>query len=384
MTPKSFACVAAIVFALGLGCHRSRHSELPAALADAGNGEVRDSEDMVIEQMLSEFVADYVDIEGSPGRAVGLVIGVATPSNRYLAGFGATELGGQIAPSENALFDIASVTKVYTGYLLSKALARGVVTLDDVLDSSYEMAPSEQSIRLLDLVTHTSGLPNYPDNAEPMGPFNPMAGYSDSMLAAFLNSYAITTAPGSSYLYSNLGAGILGDMLVSNSGAKNYHALVQRDIAEPYGLHDTGVQLDAAQQERKLQGFRIGLPAPAIDIGAPLQGGGALRSSANEVLRFFEGALTPEDPAWAAVITPRRPSPNGQNAYTGFMLNIENPEGDTIYSKNGGAPGFTSQIMFSLDPPAVVVILANTAKTQGLYDLARDVLAEAQSMAEFQ
>jgi len=118
----------------------------------------------------------------------------------------------------------------------------------------------------------------------------------------------------------------------------------------------------------------------ALDIGQPLHGGGALHATAADVLTFFGGAVFEDDPAWELVMTPQRPSPNGVDASTGFLLNIEPGEERTIYSKNGGAPGFSSQVVFTEDPPTVVIVLSNTKDTQGLSDVGRTVITEMDAL----
>ncbi len=327
--------------------------------------------------ILETATANHVDPDGAPGKAVGLVVGVANLETRYVAGFGATALGGRTPPSADAIFDIGSVTKVYTGYLLARGIADGDVELTDVLEDTFGPdVPTfrGQSLSLLDLATHTSGLPNYPDNMPNAGPVNPASGYTLPLLLEFLAGHTPSVAPGLQYEYSNLGSGILGQVLVSATGNASYDSLVDVEIAQPYALVDTRVELDAAQQLRKLQGHAQGSPAPAVDIGAPLQGGGSLQSTGDEVLRFFEGALDGTDPAWEMVMVPRRPSPLGTNAFTGLLLNIEDPRGDAWLSKSGGTPGFSSQVVMRTDPPAVVVLLSNTHGTEGLHSLGISIL----------
>lgn len=339
------------------------------------------------ETMLELVTQPHVDSSGAPGKAIGLVVGIATPRRRYVTGFGATTLGGTERPSSDAIFELASVTKVYTGYLLARGITNAEVQLSDSLEITFgPNAPTYfgQSIELLDLATHTSRLPNYPDNLPNPGPVNPAAGYTLAMLESFLSNHSLSGPPGIGYLYSNLGSGVLGHVLVEASGMNEFEELVDREIATPYGLHDTVVTLDREQAGRKIQGYANGVPAPPIDIGGPLQAGGSLRSSGDETLRFFAGAMGGSDPAWAEVIHPRRPSPNGTNAFTGFLLNMETPPGEsTIYSKNGGAPGFSTQVMFTVNPPAVVVLLSNANGTQGLYGLARTILDEIEGLRGF-
>lgn len=92
------------------------------------------------------------------------------------------------------------------------------------------------------------------------------------------------------------------------------------------------------------------------------------------MLRFFEGAISGTDPAWDQVMFPQRPSPHGNEAFTGFLLNIEDRNGQKVYSKVGGSPGFTSQVVLTTDPPALVVLLSNVHHTAGLQNVGIDIL----------
>jgi len=336
--------------------------------------------------LLEELTADHVDPDYTPGKAIGLVVGVARPGARYVTGFGARTLGGSEPPDASSIFDIASVTKLYSGYLLARGVENGELQLDDTLEKTFGTdvpTYSGRSIDLLDLATHTSGLPNYPNNLLFPGPVNPTRDYTLPLLEEFLASHTLTVEPSTSFVYSNLGTGILGHTLVTASGEASFDALVQREIAGPHGLPDTAVTLSTEQQERKMQGYADGEPAPAVDIGEPLQGGGALRATGDDLLRFFEAAIDGTDPTWDTVMTPRRDSPNGMNARTGLFLNVEDLGTHNLYSKNGGAPGFSSQVTFTVDPPLVVVLLSNMKATERLYPLSRTILEELATFAEF-
>ncbi|MBI5494862.1 MAG: beta-lactamase family protein [Deltaproteobacteria bacterium] len=276
----------------------------------------------------------------------------------------------------NDIFEIGSVTKVFTGYLLARALEQGAVSLDDTLDAHFPGgAPSfnGRSIALIDLATHTSGLPDYPGNMHSSDPANPGAGYTQQDLDAFMAAYPLTVEPGSTYRYSNLGAGTLGHVLVRTTMTADYEALVRQVIADPLQMNDTRTVLLPAQEPRRLQGYRNGQPSPRLDIGEPLAGGGLLRSTALDMLTFLDAALG-VGPAqavttWGTTLLPRRQSPHGTNGETGLLINIEDHAGGRLYSKNGGTPGFSSQITLMTNPRIAVVLLANTNGTQGLMEL---------------
>ena len=198
---------------------------------------------------LAALVAPYVSADGEEDKARALVVGLSTPEHRLVVGFGRVGEGSGEAPTGAHLFEIGSVSKVVTGYLLARALQEGEVTLDDEIDAWFpDGAPRfmGQGISLLDLATHTSGLPRMPDNLPAPGTANPAAGYELTDLAAFLVSYVLTVEPGVAFLYSNLGAGLLGFVLARAAASESWEALVQARVAGPLGLPDTIVTLSSA------------------------------------------------------------------------------------------------------------------------------------------
>lgn len=334
------------------------------------------------EARVAQLAAPHVDPSGAQGKAVGLVVGVSSPNVSTILGFGATSSNGAEAPDGDSIFEIGSVTKVFTGYLLARALARGDVTLDDPIDPYFPAgAPRYDgcSITLLDLATHTSGLRNMPTNLHGSSP-NPAAGYTVADLESFMAGYQLKVEPGTHFRYSNLGTGVLGYVLQLEAGLPDYESLARREVADPLGLYDTMITWTPEQESRRLQGHAGDKPMPPNRIGPGLGGGGALRSTAEDLLHFIEAASGdgPADAvsAWALVLEPRRASPYGENGRTGLLINVRDYGGLTVYSKSGGTAGFSSQIAFTTSPPAAVVLLANSSRVEGLGELALAILDE--------
>ena len=178
------------------------------------------------------------------GRAVGLV--AATLDHGQSQVFTAGVSGAQGVPLDgNTLFEIGSITKVFTASLLAEMAARGEVGLDDpvakYLPPSVRV-PSRngKQITLLDLSTQTSGLPRMPTNFSPKDELNPYADYSVDQLYAFLSGYELTRDIGSQYEYSNLGVGLLGHALALRAG-KSYEALLVERILRPLGITTRGL-----------------------------------------------------------------------------------------------------------------------------------------------
>jgi serine-type D-Ala-D-Ala carboxypeptidase/endopeptidase len=118
----------------------------------------------------------------------------------------------------------------------------------------------------------------------------------------FLSSYDLTRDPGSAYEYSNFGLGLLGDLLARRAGT-NYEQLVLERICQPLGMTETRIKLSPEMQARFATGHDGELnPAEHLDFFGGFAGAGALRSTANDFLKFLAVALNPRDDRFSKAI----------------------------------------------------------------------------------
>src|SRR5215470_2283012 len=186
---------------------------------------------------IRKILVDRIDVRH---QSVGIVVGVISPEGRRIVAYGQLEKGDPRPLNGDTLFEIGSTTKVFTSLLLADMVQRGEVKLDDPV-SKY-LPPdvkvperNGRAITLVDLATHTSGLPRMPSNFAPKDPGNPYADYTLDQLYRFLSSYQLTRDIGSQYAYSNMGAALLGNALARGAGT-DYEALVRSRICDPLGM----------------------------------------------------------------------------------------------------------------------------------------------------
>jgi CubicO group peptidase (beta-lactamase class C family) len=238
---------------------------------------------------VQELAIKLVDQRHAPG----IVIGVLNPDGSFFFSHGTMDWKSDQSVDENTLFEIGSITKVFTALLLANALENELVQLDtpaqDLLPVGVSM-PSymDKQITLQDLATHRSGLPRMPINFSPSETFNPYIDYGKAELYEFLSSYKLMKIVGAHYEYSNLGYMLLGH-LIEKAYGEQYEALVIESIADPLGMPDTRITLSDEQKTRFAQGHTDVYPVPAWDFLLP--GLGALRSSASDMLRFASANL---------------------------------------------------------------------------------------------
>jgi D-alanyl-D-alanine-carboxypeptidase/D-alanyl-D-alanine-endopeptidase len=310
-------------------------------------------------------------------QAVGIVVGVIEPDGRRIVAYGNLANGDPRTLDGDTVFEIGSVTKVFTSLLLADMVNRKEVVLDDpaakYLPENVKMPErSGKSITLLDLSTHSSGLPPLPGNFKLKDASNPYGDYSVGDLYQFLSGYTLPRDPGSEFEYSNLGGGLLGHLLAYRAGT-DYESLIGIRITQQLSMPDTGITLSSSMERRMAAGHRSTL-APILKPGLPLPtvfaGAGALRSSANDMLTFLEAFLgykeSPLAPAMKAMLEVRRPM--GQMEI-GLGWLISSADGREIAWHNGGTGGFRSFAGYDPKERIGVVVLSNVFTFAGVDDI---------------
>jgi len=329
-----------------------------------------------IRRLLAERVDTY-------HHSIGIVVGIVEPTGRRVIAYGRRSAEDRTPVDGDTVFELASVTKAFTSLLLADAVRRGEVALTDQV--SKFLPPSVRvperggrSITLLDLATHTSGLPREPSNLQPKDLSNPFADYSVEQLYQFLSGYQLTREIGSELDYSNLGAGLLGHVLARRAGM-DYETLVRARITGPLGMTSTGITLPPAMRARLAPGHNRFLE-PATNWDSPtLAGAGALRSTVNDMLMFLAAAIDverpPLGPAFALTTSTRR-SPSSAFE-VGLGWGIAKNRGTEVMFVNGRSGGYRTWLGFEPRTRRGVVVLTNADGVVGPDDLGRYVLNSA-------
>jgi serine-type D-Ala-D-Ala carboxypeptidase/endopeptidase len=270
---------------------------------------------------------------------------------------------------KNTVFEIGSITKVFTGTLLAEAVKRGEVRLDEPISvylPSKVKTPTRggKKITLIDLATHSSGLPRLPDNLAPKNLQNPYADYTLAQMYDFLSSYQLTRDIGAKYEYSNFGLGLLGHILSLRAGT-SYENLVKTRILKPLAMNETTITLSPTLQARMAQGYdENGEPIVNWDLPT-LAGAGALRSTAQDMAKFVaaNAGLLKSDLSGVFEVAqqPRRTA--GEKMKIGLAWQIlPLPTGDIVLH-NGGTGGFRSFAGFSVARKVGIVVLTNSSES---------------------
>jgi CubicO group peptidase (beta-lactamase class C family) len=282
------------------------------------------------------------------------------------------EVGKPAKVDEDTIFEIGSITKVFTGILLAEMAQKGEVRLEDPVAKYLpaEAAPpreGERQITLLDLATQRSGLPRLPENLAPADAGDPYVDYTPERLYAYLSKAKLETPIGSTYGYSNLGVGLLGHAL-SRAGKSDYGTLVRERITVPLGMTVTALEVDPSHAARVARGHDTAgakptpVPPWTWNKTSSLAGAGGLRSTAREMTRFVAAnAGLVESKLSAALRDTQQERSDAGSPRMGIGLgwHIRKSDAGAVVWHNGGTGGFHSFCGFDPATKTGVVVLAN-------------------------
>ena len=317
------------------------------------------------------------------GRSAGIVVGLldADGNTRVVAigdpGPGQPPLDG------NSVFEIGSISKVFTATALADLVQSGKVKLDDPVQKFLPddvTVPSRDGmqITLLNLSEQNSGLPRMPSNFHPKDPNNPYADYTVQQLWDFLSHYTLPRDPGAQFEYSNLGVGLLGQALARATG-EPYEAMERRMVWQPLGMTHTAITFTPWMKQHLALGHDASGQVTANWDLPTLAGAGAIRSTTDDMLKFLAANLHPErgplERAMAFAHEERAPagSPVMRIGLNWFSLHAGS---DTIVWHNGGTGGYRTFIGFEPSRKVGVVVMTNSGG-EGADDIGQHLLDPA-------
>lgn len=346
---------------------------LPLTVAAADEGSPDE-----IRSILAERIDKYE-------KSVGIAVGLIDEQGSLVVGYGKLSKTDDREPDGKTVFEIGSISKVFTATLLAEMVWRKEVGLDDpvqkFLPESVRVPVRDGTVMTLyHLATHTSGLPRMPDNFAPADPRNPYADYTVEQMYEFLSRVALTGKPGARAAYSNYGVGFLGHILALHAGS-DYETLVRQRITGPLKMTDTVITLTPELEKRLAQGYDASLePVPNWDIPT-LAGAGALRSTVDDMLLFLAANLgLTESPLFEAMEDCQLPREElGPEMHIGLGWILRQGHGRTIHWHNGGTGGYHSFVGFDKERKKGVVVLSNS--TNDIDDIGFHLLVPAFELA---
>lgn len=343
-------------------------SDAPAAIAEALDGvlaQLTDPTDPLVSQL---------------GLAPGAVVSVRTPDWSYAgaAGLADPDTG---APMDCAMpFQIGSNTKMMTAAVILQLMEEGRLLIDDALSAHLpEVAarlPNGAAITLRHLLTHTSGVFSYTDNAPDGTPGLMEGGTTDPAALArpvspeevvdFVVAHGTPNfAPGADgeWAYSNTGYTLLGMIIERIEGAP-IAEVYERRIFEPLAMDDTFLWNDIPEPEFGLPRSWFAAPFDYETTGWNMSQGwaaGAVISTAGDMHRFMAGLLGGalfDDVTTLDLMEDGVPTTNVTLLRYGMGLALK---GEGIWGHGGQTMGFVSDVAAAEDGSLSLVVWATSA-----------------------
>jgi CubicO group peptidase (beta-lactamase class C family) len=348
--------------------HFSRTFTLPAVILLSLSAPAQPHPDLA--QQVERYLAPYVAGKNFTG-AVLIAQGDKVLVNQ---GYGDADYGLQVANGADTRFHIASISKAFTAAAILMLEEKGRLRTSDKLSTYVPDFPHGDEIALLNLLTHTSGIPNV--NNLPAYEQAQRFPQTTATLVALFKDKPLDFPPGTSYAYSNSNYNLLA-LIIERVTKESYGDFLRENIFVPLGLTNTGhdgnaadiIVHSAAGYEPK--GVDELQRAPYLDWSAKT-GNGSLYSTTGDLLKFVQAYAQRKvvSPETLARVWVERPGNN-------FGWFVRRAHGELAVASNGRSPGFTSSLEYYPENKLMVIVLSNSYSPVSQSPIAEDLAALA-------
>jgi beta-lactamase class C len=311
-----------------------------------------------VTSLMSDSAAPFISSNKIPGVAIAIYF----QGQDYYFNYGVADTKKNTPVTQDTIFELASITKVFVSTLLAVQVQVGKMSLSDPAVrylprlANTKGLPIDQ-VTMTELATHTSSFPRQMEQF----------GVARSDIASFINrlkAWKPEVPVGTQYKYSNIGFGFLGLVLERATGI-SLPVLVQQKITTPLAMQNTYFNVPKDKSSMAAQGYRPNnIMAPPY-VAANLLGGGALRSSSADLLLFMKANLGIK----SAQTSPALLSAMQLTQQPYFEVKPKFAMGlgwqriqrgkELLITKNGRNQGFNTFIGFSPERKLGVVVLTN-------------------------
>jgi len=293
----------------------------------------------------------------------------------YQKAFGYREFADQIPLQASDIFELASVSKQFTAMIIMMLKEKDLLNYDDSVSKYLEIPYKGMTIR--NLLTHTSGLPDYQDIMDKYWNKTKVAGNPECI--EYLNKYSPPKhfEPGEKYEYSNTGYMLLASIAEKASG-KDFIELCRKWIFKKLKMKSTDIR--TLEEKKATKNFAIGhiyveernkyvradsFPSSNYTIWlGNRKGPGRISSTAADLLKWDNALYTEKlvrQSTLQEAFTPMKLNDGSFSNY-GFGWELRNdPSFGKIVQHNGDNPGYKTQIIRYIDKKKTMIILNNNA-----------------------
>jgi len=332
-------------------------------------GQVRRREETTVRKEIDKVVQSYMNEDGN----VGLIIGIITDTAEAIIPFGSTRKDSLITPQPHSLYEIGSLTKIFTALTILEMEKAGKLSLEDPLssylpDSIVSINSNLKNISINEMLIHTSGLPKRPYNLNLVmkDKENPYAEYRTEDMMEYLSIYRPNTSKDApDYKYSNLGFGILGHVMTEIEGISPDEC-IEKYCTSALGMYASKIELSDLDKKNLTEGHMFnGNPATNWTYNS-MEASSGMNSNMYDLMTFMRHQLESDSCALHESIE-RSHLPQAEtnlkriNIGYGWHVIDRGRKYENVYTHNGGTSGYRSYIAFIKETHTAVIVLSNSA-----------------------
>jgi len=330
-------------------------------------------------------VVESIERRIEEGLTPSITIALIDSSGVKFFNFGKTAKYGREV-DENTIYEIGSISKVFTGILLAQQVLEGRLKLEDEInnflpDDIKVPVMGDTEITFGNLTDHTSGFPRMPYNFSPANRHNPYADYTVDEMYEFISNYQPVRTPGAEYEYSNIAQGLLGHLLALNNNS-TYEELMVQTIANPLEMNDTRIEFTQRMKGNLARGHSRGRVVENWDIPT-LAGAGAIRSSTSDMAKFVSANLGYANTTLteAMELSHQVRHDKAGEASIAMAWHVNKGDMGDVICHGGGTGGYRAFIGFVKETGKGVVLFTNSS--EGADDIGFYLLDSGSELAKF-
>lgn len=309
----------------------------------------------VIQSKLIKYMKDYSKQNGFNGTIL-----ISKDDDILLnRGYGMADYDKKVANTPHTVFEIGSITKQFTAAAILMLQENKLLSVQDPISRYIPDYPNGDKIKIYNLLTHTSGIPEYLPSFASLE--SRKHTYTPEEIIDRFKNRPFDFSTGTSFEYSNSNYVLLGYIIEKVSNMK-YEDYMEKNILKPLKLNETGFLSKKSQIKNKAVGYSIldresncYIPSPEMEYSLPYAAGEIY--STDEDLYKWEKAL------FAGKLIKKESlnemfTPDLDNYGYGWLIN-KSARGDKIISHGGATIGFTSYVSKDVDKNYIIIILSN-------------------------
>ena len=289
-------------------------------------------------------------------------LSIAIIKNGQTNYYGIVKLNDTIKPiiNQSKVFEIGSLTKVFTATVLASLVTKNKIKLDDNINSYYPFEFKNNSkITFESLANHTSGMPRLPSNIDLSDGKNPYKSYGELELNKYLkNVLKFENTSVKAYLYSNLGAGLLSHTL-ELSLKTTFQELVKKSIFDKYNMKNSYTSSQNLG-DKLVKGLNAeGKVTSNWDFNI-LFGGGGILSTTEDLSKFAIAQFNLKNKELVLTRTPTFVANDKMTIGLGWHI-LKTDKIKEFFWHNGGTGGYSTSMLVDVMDNTSVVILSNVS-----------------------